>query len=323
MAKTPTAYLALMLPVPGSKEPFRVSDVNGWFTTLDTKIQSMDGVSTGLDTRLDTIEPYLLPGFTAANARYGLTPAGTTAQRNAYWGSPAAGQARIDLANRFARWFNTDKGYVEQYFCAFDETGTGKVAGTPQKKTARWAPDMTAGRVPISTFTVSGGTAANIKKYGSSVEVVTPGSTGINIDGCFTADFDAYEIDIELLNVASASDLTFQFRAGGTTNVGTVYQTERGGASGASVTSIGVGGQTLIGIASLSTTEGGFCRLSLTSPAQTEWKRIQFMGGNTLNAVLWGTAMAKIATAVDGFRIDNGGAITRATIRVYGISNGL
>lgn len=43
MAKSPTPFLGIELPVPGSQEPFRVADFNAAFTTVDEWAQVTTG----------------------------------------------------------------------------------------------------------------------------------------------------------------------------------------------------------------------------------------------------------------------------------------
>lgn len=43
MAKSPTPFLGVELPVPGSQEPFRVADFNAAFTTVDEWAETSTG----------------------------------------------------------------------------------------------------------------------------------------------------------------------------------------------------------------------------------------------------------------------------------------
>lgn len=65
------------------------------------------------------------------NASNGLIPAGSTSDRDAYWGTPASVTAKVALANQGARWFNTDNGYEEKYYAETGQTGVvGRVVAT-------------------------------------------------------------------------------------------------------------------------------------------------------------------------------------------------
>jgi hypothetical protein len=48
MAKSPTPFLGIELPVPGSAEPFRVADYNAAFTTVDDWAEALEsGIASG------------------------------------------------------------------------------------------------------------------------------------------------------------------------------------------------------------------------------------------------------------------------------------
>lgn len=75
-----------------------------------------------------------------------LIPAGTTAQRDAFWGAPTIDSARAALANKGARWFNTTLGWEEAYYAPTGLSGLtakGLVTGT----VADWYP--TPGNGPM------------------------------------------------------------------------------------------------------------------------------------------------------------------------------
>lgn len=244
---------------------------------------------------------------------------GTTAARDAAFPTPANAAARVALAAQVPLWFNTEKGYEQQYFAQFDDAG----AGIFSRKTHGWRASLTAGgRVPISVFTASGATPANVKKYGSSVEVIAA-TTTVFLDGCFTTDFDAYDIDIEVHAAATSGDMTFQFRAAGALSASALYDHERIGAAAASLGSLSVTNATSWTVGSVATNTS-LIRMRITNPASaTDFKRMEFAGGNGSDSLLQGIGRYRSLTALDGLQIGNGGNLTRATIRVYGVSNGL
>lgn len=110
----PTPFLGLVLPDPGTAEQHSTATQNGWFQAIDTAAGVVDG-------RVDTIEKYTNPA--AALGTYGLTPRGTTAQRDALWTGTGTAAARVAQANKVPLWFNTDKGYTERYFNQHDDAG--------------------------------------------------------------------------------------------------------------------------------------------------------------------------------------------------------
>jgi hypothetical protein len=76
-----------------------------------------------------------IEGDSLTIADIGIQPfRGTTAQRDAFFGSPSTDAARVALANLRPLWFNTDLGWEESYYAVTGLTGltvTGLVASTP------------------------------------------------------------------------------------------------------------------------------------------------------------------------------------------------
>ena len=137
MSTYSTPYMGFVRPVPGSAEPYITSRENSAWEAVDAKFQAVDTTvaaqGSSDDARLDALEPLVLPG--GANA--GVTPRGTTAQRNTHWGTPGTAAARVALANKGARWFNLDLGYEEQYFSGTADAGMSPLVSTPS---AGWYP---------------------------------------------------------------------------------------------------------------------------------------------------------------------------------------
>lgn len=138
-----TPKLALTLPVSGSGEPFSTSKTNQNFEKIDafagtttTALASGVTATSAVATRTTSLEATRTAYLDATGTTPGLTPGGTTAQRDAYWGVPANATARKDMANRFARWGNEGTGCVEQYRAA---TGDGAGAGVTSP-VAGWYP---------------------------------------------------------------------------------------------------------------------------------------------------------------------------------------
>lgn len=166
---------------------------------LNQDLIEIDADLFAVSERAGAIEKFTIP--TAPSATPGLVPAGTTAQRDLYWGSPANAAARVTLANKGARWFNTDKGWEEQYFSQFDDASA---ILRNSSTTFGW---KARGRqlVHATTVTPTGGTGAD---QGNKV-VVGAGVSNIALQGIFTDDFDDYEYFIR----ASASvSATLSFR---------------------------------------------------------------------------------------------------------------
>lgn len=97
MAKSPTPFLGIELPVPGSQEPFRVADFNAAFTTVDEWAETStgdfadalvqleaatDSIDAAIAAGLDDIESGLAAGTTpvapsALNAAVPVAKGGT------------------------------------------------------------------------------------------------------------------------------------------------------------------------------------------------------------------------------------------------------
>ena len=142
MATTTTPNLNLTLAVPGTNEAFSTATVNQNFTVIDADAGATDSALASLDSRLDAIEPTT----TAGGAMNGLAPAGTAAQRDAYWGTPSNATERVALANKAPRWLNTQNGYLEQYFCNDDDNATGGYKAIFATASPGWWP--VGGRTP-------------------------------------------------------------------------------------------------------------------------------------------------------------------------------
>jgi hypothetical protein len=310
--------MAFLLPVPGSKEPFRVADVNTWFQTIDTKFQSVDGVATGLGNRLTAIEPFLLPGYAEPTAKHGLVPAGTTAERDAYWGTPAAGQPRIDLANRFARWFNTDLGWEEQYYCAYNETGTGKLAQTPQAPTAKWGPVAGHGLVALQggTLTQDAGTfTAKGQVYEFS------GVTGgFKVTPIFNDHFENYRVVLDFDTAVADGDVGMVLWNGGASS-GAVYNRNYAeiNASGA-VSGAVANTQATVLVARTSGAAGGPTVVDIFGPkkARRTYFQARSIDATNFQRIMAGSTGANVGQ-YDGLEVRFSGGMTMAgRMHVYG-----
>jgi hypothetical protein len=183
--QAPLPNTGAILPVLGSGQAWEGSVYNGNFTGVDAAI--------GADrARLTTIEGKLVGN--------GLVPAGTTAARDGLYGVPSNAAARVALANTAPRWFNTDAGknYTQQYFAQDGDAG----AGVNTRTTAGWYAAIDSGRVPLTGFTtaVTGGT---LTRDGGNV-LLSGAVTSFSLNGCFTNDFQVYDIEADLLGSAGA-----------------------------------------------------------------------------------------------------------------------
>jgi microcystin-dependent protein len=62
-------------------------------------------------------------GGVSAPRYYTNTDRGTTAERDAKYGSPATSAARVALHNQFITWYNTELGWKERYYAGSTESG--------------------------------------------------------------------------------------------------------------------------------------------------------------------------------------------------------
>lgn len=144
---------------------------------------------------------------------------GTAALRDLIYGTPAAGApgaaARVALAAKAPQWFNTEKGYLQQYFAQWDDPGVGIYA----KDTPGWGLAAHLKETPLANFSVSG-TAATFSKRGA-VAICTAGTT-LNIDGIFNADFADYRILLKT-TAGSLADIISHLRVAGVPDTANTY----------------------------------------------------------------------------------------------------
>lgn len=140
MATTTTPNLSLTLAVPGTNEPFDTDAVNTNFTAIDTFAGVQVAADAAQSNRLDVIEKFTNPQ--ASSATVGVVPSGTTAQRDGFWGTPADAAARVALANKAARWFNTDTnfGFDQRYFAPTSDSATTGYLAQNARGGGGWLP---------------------------------------------------------------------------------------------------------------------------------------------------------------------------------------
>lgn len=84
---------------------------NAYFRTPEGYFGEQEELIEELQRRLANVPvPYVLP------QQYTDLGRGTTAQRNAIFGTPITDGQRVTLANRKVTWFNTDLGWEESYY---------------------------------------------------------------------------------------------------------------------------------------------------------------------------------------------------------------
>lgn len=128
----PTPVLALVLPDPGTAQPFSTAVQNGWFQTIDTAFGNDRG-------RLGALEPFVL----STGTQRGVIPTGSVSLRDAYWGAaPVDAAGRVALANKVARWFNTDPnfGFEQRYFAPTTDSAQPGYLAQNARGTGGWQP---------------------------------------------------------------------------------------------------------------------------------------------------------------------------------------
>lgn len=236
--------------------------------------------------------------------------AGTGTRRDAVYGVPTLVADQVALANAEPRWFNTDKGWEEQYYAAYNAAGV--TASTPVRDVAGWAPSLRAGRVPLTRFTTTG-----VKKGGKAE--FTNAAT-VALDALFTTDFDRYEVEVTASAASAALNLTLQFRAGGAANTTANYfhSFAESATAGLSQSVTGTAASSsLIGRVSL---VGASIRILIVNPAQPRrtWTHNTSLDSDSVHRT--GGASFALTNVFDGFVLATGGATMTGDIRVYGLT---
>lgn len=124
---------------------------------------------------------------------------GTTAERNAVYGIPGTDAQRVSLANQRVQWFNTESGWLEQYYATTGLSGLG-VLGLISEAPSGWYPVGPGPEIvmePSGTFSGSaggyiGGWNGTVRRKGGSswftptAQSITFGITGIYDFGWWT-----------------------------------------------------------------------------------------------------------------------------------------
>lgn len=239
---------------------------------------------------------------------------GTTSARDAKYPTPGSAGARVALAAQAIQWFNTEKGYTEQYFSQYDDAGANL---SLSKKTHGWKP--TYGKHPLTQFTLIG---ANQRKIGNLIEL-TANNAQFEADGVFTDAFDEYEIVLEVGASSGTVFINFQFRTAAAVVAGTNYQLQRlrGGGASASASTQANDPQWQIGHTLAAS--GTYVTLRVTNPMLAEKKRVQAISYEDADLYVSGGICDSTALC-DGLKIAvASGTFTQpSSLQVYGISNG-
>ena len=244
---------------------------------------------------------------------------GTTAERDALYPAPGSPTDRVALANTFPLWFNTQKGYQEQYYAQFDDSGA--TALTPTKKTFGWAPALTSGRVPLLNW----GALGTGVKHGA-VQAWPATGTLMGFESIFLnyPEFEAIEFEFIYDTATSSADQAMLFRNSGAdvataqyfyamtdSGAGTVLPYSGGPVAGGS----NLAGRTSVG--------GGINTLTVYGARDTT-KMTTWKSYSVDNDGFWRQAHGRFATAAtifEGIRLNTTtGTFGICRARAFGIS---
>lgn len=276
-------------------------DGSSELTPLHTWFQT---VAEGVDTALVT-------------ALSGLVGSGTTAQRDIVFPTPGTAAARVSLAAKPARWFNTEKGWEEQYFAGEADAGAGRFA----KTVPGWYPSVNVGRVPIrpGSIAVTGGSGSM-----NGGQIVFSGSSTITVNNVFSTDFEAYEIEIQVISALADSGMTVNLRNAGVTDTTLANYAlnyfEVSGAGNTATMSLGgnngwPAGRSAVG--------GANAILRLNGPAHARKTFLQGESIDTANYRRFSSGFHGLTSTFDGFTlsVSGGGTAITGVMTIHGINN--
>ena len=245
----------------------------------------------------------------------GFVGFGTTAQRDAYYPTPGNAAARVALAATAPRWFNTEKGYEQQYFAQFDDAG----AGIFSKTVFGWAPSVTNGRVLLSNYTISkDGGVGTVTKKGAKADFAAVAT--IAIDSLFSnyPEFDTFEIEYSAASASVDLSMVFSLRAAAA-NAGAAQHTFAMRESAPGVGAESTGSAATSAVLNRVSTGGGVMTLKIWNPQSTTRRKFwtfHSTDGAGYNRIGSGNYNVP-GTAFDGFRIYSGGAGSTHTGELY------
>lgn len=272
MTMTPTPYLSIDVPVPGSLEPFRVSDYVDAIVALDAEFQNVATAATLLKGRVDVLEPKVTaleggagraPGAiftvttpaaldllaTAVVGDYAWMTTPGTGISPLQWVASAGAGGTIDW-QPLGPVISDTKANLDSFISVVAaltadikfEIGGHAVVTAANGRLYRFTSAVGALRateamVPIIPTSVVG---TGVVLGANGVVTGTAVATSFSINGCFTTEFDQYLVIFEGTNPVG-STITGRLRASGTDSSAgydkNVLYTSESGASGASLES--------------------------------------------------------------------------------------
>lgn len=286
--------LALKRPVVGSGQ--------AWSTQkyIVDNMDAIDAFAGAVDGRLDKVE----------------AEGGSTAVRDAKFGVPSTAGERVALAAKGATFFNTDKGWLEQYFAAYNDAGVGNA---PARPAAGWAPAVAMAPIRGGVLTQDAGT---FTRKGDVYEF-SGVNGGMKVAGLLVDDFEHYRIQMEFDSATIDGDVGLQLWNGGA-SIGSVWQRNYIEiTAGASSTLTATSAQATATIGRLAGTGGGQVVAEVFSPKKA---RTTFVQARSIDRTNYQRIIAAhtgtTTTACDGIEFRFSGGMTVAgKFRVFGISS--
>lgn len=154
-------------------------------------------------------------------------------------------------------------------------------------------------------------------------------ASAISLNGCFSSTYDNYKVLITKLTAASAANISFRFRAGGTDNSGGDYKNHFQGVYGSSGTTFSGGSNGTSSISNmlylLNTSDGGaaYINLEVTNPfpattTSGTWDTYAYQADTTVRVSKRGGFANTTQTSFDGFSLILNDSNITGSIQVYG-----
>jgi hypothetical protein len=309
-----TPYLHLTEAIPGSNEPFSTAVVNANWDAIDTFASNTNTRVGSLETWRTTVTP---------NLATGLIPSGTAAERDTYWGVPGTALEKVTLANKGARWFNTDKGYMERFYTAVEDPAvTVGYKSWMARATAGWKPEG-EGLIPINlptpTLVPTGATLVQVN--GNTLSIGNASNvTKISFDGVFTDDFNTYVMEWNLFGQTQQGYLTATMRTNGVDVTTNSYSRQAWSAVGTVQSASSSADTKALLSATVASGYAGYTRfLDPTAAARVTQIMTDSWRGDSMGK----TSTTVLAAAHDGFSLFSGsGFAFTGEFKLYGLGGG-
>jgi hypothetical protein len=305
----PTPNIGLVLPVPNSGQPWRTTDYNTLFTTIDTAF--------GADrNRLDGLEGSVDPAGIGAKG----IPAGSTSARDAFWGIPSDDAGGLALQQKGARWFNTDLMREQVYYGKYD------ASTNPNGWISRgWHAPLSA-LTPIDGFSMPGVSGATVDSSGTIKLASVAAASTLTIDNVLWGLFEDYLLVMDLQYSASNyPNLDLLLLASGVKPSGNWAQFATTNIAGTTVTGGGPSPANTIPLAATGSQDAAHYDVQLNSPFKQVRASVRSDsngGANVQRTTAYDLSAGATTAQYRGFALQLNGVTTTGTvngaIRLYG-----